>query len=209
MNKKEKIDIEAFKAGDERAFAHVVTKFQRLVTSRASDFLKVEQDIEDVRQEAFAELHRSRANFENEAAIKGYLYKVASNKCRNLLEKNKPFPVAPEDLEQLEQDPLPFLDELTLEVDRRGDLEDIERYSQHLSREMRDTLHYFYKEELPAEEIARLMKVSTKTVYYRIGAAKTALRKLMKSRGIRIFFSILFSIVCAFILKKIFAVFGI
>ena len=203
MNNPKEIDINAFKAGDQQAFAHVVEKFTKLVMRRAWVFLREKQDVEDVTQDTFTELYKSRANFENEASIKGFLWQVVTNRCINFKAKKRLIPL--EDLEESLLSP----DELTIEMDRQGDLQDIDRYSQYLKPEMQDTLRYFYKEELPAEEIARLMNVAKSVVYYRLKAAKEAIRKRTRSQSIRIFISILFSIVCVFFLKKIFDAFGI
>ncbi len=74
---------------DGEAFRFLVDKFQQMVFRACFYILNNSEDAEDVAQEVFIEAYLSVSNFRGEARLSTWLYRIAINKSKNLLRKNK------------------------------------------------------------------------------------------------------------------------
>ena len=74
---------------DIKEFEILFHSFYPALCSFASTFKIKKEQAEDIVQEVFVSLWEKIENFENEIAIKSYLYTSVKNKCLNLLEHEK------------------------------------------------------------------------------------------------------------------------
>ncbi len=76
--------------GDTRAFEALVCRYQRPVYRMALRMLGGGADAEDVTQEVFVTAWRQLPGIREDAAIRTWLYRAATNRCLNLLRAQRP-----------------------------------------------------------------------------------------------------------------------
>lgn len=74
---------------DEKAFRFFVEKYQAMVFKACFHILNNYEDAEDIAQDVFVEAFLSISGFRGEAKVSTWLYRIAINKSKNLLRKNK------------------------------------------------------------------------------------------------------------------------
>lgn len=74
---------------DENAFRILVEKYQSMVFKACFHILNNSEDAEDVAQDTFVEAYLSISSFRGDAKISTWLYRIAINKSKNLLRKNR------------------------------------------------------------------------------------------------------------------------
>ena len=65
--------------------AHIVQKYCRNITMLAFTYTKNTADAEDIAQEAFVQLVKSKYDFESEEHLRAWLFRVTINKSKNHL----------------------------------------------------------------------------------------------------------------------------
>lgn len=75
----------AVRAGDERAFAELVRRWQGRVVSLAYRYLGSAADAEDLAQEVFLRVHRARESYEPSARFSTWIYRITVNASLNHL----------------------------------------------------------------------------------------------------------------------------
>lgn len=80
--------------GDERAFAEIVRRYSRRVFQVASRFFRQRSDVEDAAQEAFLRAYTRLADYESRGSLEGWLTRIATTTCLNLLRDSKRRPEA-------------------------------------------------------------------------------------------------------------------
>ncbi|MEM6293405.1 MAG: sigma-70 family RNA polymerase sigma factor [Myxococcota bacterium] len=71
------------KAGDQRAFEELVRLYQDRVFALSYRMLGNRQEAEDLAQEVFITLHRAIGSYRGEGRFYTWLYRIASNTCKN------------------------------------------------------------------------------------------------------------------------------
>lgn len=77
------------RAGDDRAFASLVDRYQSAVAATVVGMLGPGDDAEDVGQETFIRFHRALDAFRGESSLKTYLVHIAMNLSLNALERRR------------------------------------------------------------------------------------------------------------------------
>jgi RNA polymerase sigma-70 factor (ECF subfamily) len=80
--------VEAARAGDERAFAVLVARYQRELQLHCYRMVGSFEDSEDLAQETFVRAWRNRASFEGRSSFRAWLYRIATNACLDALERH-------------------------------------------------------------------------------------------------------------------------
>jgi len=72
-------------SGDQQAFAQLTDGYRRELQLHCYRILGSTQDAEDALQEIFISAWQALANFEERASIRTWLYRIATNRCLNML----------------------------------------------------------------------------------------------------------------------------
>lgn len=77
------------RAGDDRAFAMLVARYEGVVAATAIGMLGRGDDADDVGQETFIRFHRALGEFRGESSLKTYLVHIAMNLSINALRRRR------------------------------------------------------------------------------------------------------------------------
>jgi RNA polymerase sigma-70 factor, ECF subfamily len=75
--------------GDESAFAEIVRRYSPRVFSVASRFFRQRSLVEEAAQEVFLKAYTQLGSFEGRGSIEGWLTRIATNTCLNMLRSAK------------------------------------------------------------------------------------------------------------------------
>lgn len=81
-----RIDVELvsdYRAGNERAFVEIMTRYRAKIFSTTFALLGNYADAEEITQDTFIRAHRGLANFRGDSALATWLYRIAVNLSRN------------------------------------------------------------------------------------------------------------------------------
>lgn len=82
--------VEAVRGGDADSYALLVNRYQTGLIIHCENMLKSREEAEDVAQDAFITAYKKLDTFNpDEARFSTWLYKIATNKCIDILRKTK------------------------------------------------------------------------------------------------------------------------
>ncbi|MEE9392229.1 MAG: sigma-70 family RNA polymerase sigma factor [Planctomycetota bacterium] len=181
----------AFKRGDYNAFSALVDRHQLALTQYFFSFTGDRQKAEDLSQEAWRKIFRSRAAYEPRAAFKTFLFRVARNLWIDSYRSKKSHPAevaldravvgrggeASTSLAQL----LPGDEETPLEALAKREIKDlIEAALERLSKTHRDVFVLAEFQGLKYAEIGEILEIPVGTVKSRMFNAVRRLRELLE-----------------------------
>ena len=167
-----------FNQGDESAFDQIVERYAADVAALANRLLGWPGDVEDVTQEVFLSAFVGLKRFRCDCRLKSWLFTITINKCRSYRHKRK--------LRQFQTIPIPTNDvgmrlpPLAETGKSAMDAEDFQRVRRAVARlpaKYREPVVLRYLQELPTEEIARILGVSKGTLHVRLSRARECLRQ--------------------------------
>jgi RNA polymerase sigma-70 factor (ECF subfamily) len=165
--------LEGVVAGDETAFATLVDRHYSLVFRLSARVLGNAADAEDVTQEAFVKLWRSPPVLRNQAALKGWLVRVARNLAIDRLRRAR----------NTSDSELELLVDTSTAPDghlRHGQAADeVSAALAQLPERQRTALQLTYFEALGNQETASIMEVSVEAVESLLSRARRSLRTLL------------------------------
>lgn len=176
--------VNAFKAGDQKAFEELVRRYQRQVANIVYLTLGSREEVQDIAQEVFIRVHRSIDKFEFDASFFSWIYRITVNLCIDELRRRR--------IKRALS--LDFLTEGTLEKEKKSKeqllasdeiLNDEKREViltalQKISQEHRQVIILREYEDLSYAEIAAFLGISVQAVKSRIFRAREELRALLK-----------------------------
>ena len=83
QDRRDKILVRRLKAGDDRAFQELVQTYQNRVFSLTFRMIGNRQEAEDLAQDVFLTVYRAIGSYRGEGRFYTWLYRVASNTCKN------------------------------------------------------------------------------------------------------------------------------
>jgi RNA polymerase sigma-70 factor, ECF subfamily len=174
--------------GDKRAFDVLVLKYQQRIASVVSRYLRDQDEVADVTQEAFIKAYRALANFRGDAQFYTWLYRIAINTAKNyLVAKSRRPPDTDKDINDgefsensvvLEAEDQP---EALLARDQLQSV--ILAAVDALQEDLRTALMLREFDGLSYEEIAEIMACPVGTVRSRIFRARESIEKKMQQMG--------------------------
>lgn len=163
---------------EDRIFTELYQLYARKVFNSVCRVLNDEASAEDVVQDAFCAAFEQRGCLRDPAKFEGWVKRIAFNKAINLLRKKKPVFVEENNLEITPADE----DAEEQEIMHRTRIEDIKKAIAALPDGYRTivTLHLF--EDIPQEEIARMLSISHSTVRSQYHRAKKKILTMLKEK---------------------------
>lgn len=169
--------VKEFLEGDNKAFEAIYMATYKNVYFTCLSFLKNEKDAEDVTQDVYEAVYKNVKTLKNPENLQVWIYKIAVNKCKNVLKKEKAILVEEETLENvvIEKNENFLPEEYITEKSKRKIVMDIMR--KKLSDIQYQTVILFYFNELSVEEIADIMECPPGTVKYRLSVSRAKIKE--------------------------------
>jgi RNA polymerase sigma-70 factor (ECF subfamily) len=174
--------------GDQEAFAMLVSRHARSILSVTSRMLGPTADVEDVAQDTFVAAFKSLATFQFDAKFSTWLYRIAVNKCTDVLRARRPT-VSIDDTdnegnahewEADEDTPLSELEQIELAWE-------LDKGIQALPHLYRESFVLKHIEGLGYDEMSEILGVHRDTLKMRVYKARTILcQSLAHLRSVRL-----------------------
>jgi RNA polymerase sigma-70 factor, ECF subfamily len=172
--------IEQAVAGDERAFAELVTRYQTAVYNLAYRMLGDAGEAEDAAQEVFLRIYRRLATYDADHRFSTWVLSIASHYCIDLLRRKRPWLVPLENISNWMRARTRGPEAAALAVEQQ----DIVRgLLAKLPEHYRLVLLLRYWHDLGYEEIAQVVDLPVSTIKARLHRARNALAALVNGDG--------------------------
>jgi len=160
-------------AGDlVEAFDELVNRHAGPLRAFCSRMLRNPARGDDVAQEVFVEIWRTRARYEPQGRFRGFLFTAARNRCLRAI-RDQRLPVEPV-VESL--DPTASQLDALLEAERRRRVAD---HIEQLSPKLREAIWLRFSADLDFDEVARAARCPVETARSRVFLALKRLRKVL------------------------------
>ncbi len=153
---------------DEKELAEYVRLYRGTVFRLAYSYLKNREDAEDISQEAFLRLYKSKESFQADENVKAWLIRVTINLSRNLLKSG--WRKRRTELEK----------EIPFSQKEENDLHD---FISRLKPEYSVVIHLFYYEGYSIKEISEICRISSAAVRTRLTRARNQLKEMLLKEG--------------------------
>lgn len=177
--------VERVQQGDKTAFDVLVLKYQHRVAKVIARYIRDQDEVLDVSQEAFIKAYRALPNFRGDSAFYTWLYRIAINTAKNhLVSRGRRLPTTDIEVQDAEQ------------FDGASALKDYATPEQLLQRDQVESTVLKAVDQLPDdlrtaitlreidgmsyEEIAEAMDCPVGTVRSRIFRAREAVDKMLR-----------------------------
>jgi RNA polymerase sigma-70 factor (ECF subfamily) len=157
--------VERFSRGDESAFERIVERYSAEVAALANRLLGWPGDVEDVAQDIFLAAFLGLRKFRRDCKLKTWLFTITINKCRSFRHRRL-----------LGLRPLPQSHAGWESSMNAEDFDSVRRAVAALPARYREPVVLMYLQELPTEEIARILGVSKNALHVRLSRARDRLK---------------------------------
>ena len=175
------------KRGDRAAFTELVEKYKQPVMNFVGRSLRDETEAEDLAQNVFLQVYKSRDRYERTAKFSTWLFTIARNLCLNEIRRRMRHPAESLDDTQVESDDLPprqYEDKqvfLPTENVLHGELaRKIEEALAALPENQRTAILLCRQDELSYEEIAQVLGCSLSATKSLIHRGRETLKEKLK-----------------------------
>lgn len=172
-----------FKAGDDDAFDRIVAEYENLVFAVLRRLLGNSGWVDELAQETFLRLYRTKDRYEPGGKLSTFLYRISYNLALNRIrdEKRRPTSRLPSDADGAE---LAFEDEHSVGPDAVAGAEDWANLVQHglheLPENQRAALVFQHYDGLDLHEIAAIQGISPQAVKSLLHRARENLRAYLQ-----------------------------
>lgn len=178
--------MEYFQAGYEEGFNLLVERYQDRLHNFLYRYTHDHQDCEDLVQETFLRVYRSRHSYERIAKFSTWMYTIALNLAKSLYKKKKRMttitihkdPEDPED-RQMELEDSGILPDDSLH--EKMCIDQLEKALMELNEDFREVVVLRDIQQLSYEEIAELTDIPMGTVKSRINRGRAQLQEILKN----------------------------
>lgn len=169
--------MEFFQAGKEAAFTELVNRYTGKLHNFLFRYTHNHQDCEDLVQETFLRVHKSRHSYERIAKFSTWMYTIAINLAKSLYKKKSRMQLVsihkdlnnPDDFEMILEDERLLQDE---QLHQKLSMEQLQRAIDALSEEFKQVVILRDLEQFSYEEIAEKLGVPMGTVKSRINRGR-------------------------------------
>lgn len=160
---------------DQRAFETLIKKYEKKVYSICLNILHEPAASEDSAQEAFVKAYFALPEFDQARKFSNWLFKIATNLCRNRLRKKK--------VEQKALRGVYKRKQKNTQADRHGEnlLSVVNERIRRLPPKLSTAMLLFHKEELSLVEVADVMAVPVGTVKTYLYEARKQVRQAIEA----------------------------
>ncbi len=167
--------MEKWQSGDMSAFEALFRQYERLVFKNAYLITGAREEAEDVLQEVFVSVWKSRHTFNpDKGKLTTWLYRITVNECLRRQRKKRPAPVSLENIDLAETQHVEGQEEVLV---NRQEYERLIRAMNSLDSKHRAVLVLRYFNDLSYDEIAQVVGIPLGTVKSRIYLALKTLRE--------------------------------
>jgi len=169
--------VRAVQNGDMVAFSEIVDRYKDRLLNVIGRMLSSKEEAEDIVQETFVRVYQHRQSFNFQHCFSTWIYTIGLNLARNELRKRKRFKHY--DITEMQGNEAEFAVEMKLpsrlpQVISKAIDELPEKY--RVAFTLRDL------QELPYEEVAKVLSIPLGTVKSRVNRARMMLREKLKPR---------------------------
>jgi RNA polymerase sigma factor (sigma-70 family) len=168
--------MRAYVAGDESAFREIFARYAPRIFRVVRRQVVSTDDASDIVQQTFLQLHRARADFEDGARLRPWLFTIALNLKREHFRRRGR---RPESALELDGRSDPSTGPADLEKDERSRL--LRTALAQLPQNQREVIELHWFEELPMAEIATIVGASVSAVKVRAHRGYEKLRGLVEA----------------------------
>lgn len=154
--------VKLLKKGDMSAFDIIYKKYSRRLFGFVYRYLKLEADTEEIVQEVFIKIWKSRDTLNSYASFESFLFTIAHNATVNLLKKRATEQKYIEHVKSIQRIEASY--ELTDEIDYKELKQKFEGVLNELSPRQKEIYQLSRDEGLSNKEIAQKLGVSVQTV---------------------------------------------
>lgn len=178
--------MEYFQNGNDAAFNELVNRYQARLHNFLFRYTKDHQDCEDLVQETFLRVHKSKHSYERIAKFSTWMYTIALNLAKSLYKKKQRMHQVsihkdesnPDDQELHIEDSHILPDEILHE---KLCMEQLEKALMALPDEFREVVMLRDLQQLSYEEVAEISGVPMGTVKSRINRGRAQIQHLLKN----------------------------
>jgi RNA polymerase sigma-70 factor, ECF subfamily len=175
------------KRGDRAAFAELVDKYKQPVMNFIFRSLRDEAEAEDLAQNVFLQVYKSRSRYQQTAKFSTWLFTIARNLCLNELRRRSRHPA-----ESLEETHTEHEDQPARQIEDKSQLaapeevlhgelaEKIEEALAELPENQRSAILLCRQDDLSYEEIAKILRCSLSATKSLIHRGREALKEKLK-----------------------------
>ncbi|MBI3997391.1 MAG: sigma-70 family RNA polymerase sigma factor [Armatimonadetes bacterium] len=174
--------LEAFRGGEESAFAALVIKYRESIYRVARHMLGNHEDAADATQDVFIRAYRALPRFDGRSQIYTWLYRITVNLCLDLRSRLTRLPLLDDEESMRDLPAGPMIEE---EAAGREIGRIVSRAVAGLPPRQRAMVVLRLYQDLPYQEIARIMGCSEGTVKATMFAALRKLRRVLAEQGVR------------------------
>jgi RNA polymerase sigma-70 factor (ECF subfamily) len=173
--------VERVQRGDKRAFDLLVLKYQHRIVGLVGRYLRDQDEVQDVAQEAFIKAYRALPRFRGDSAFYTWLYRIAINTAKNHLVSRSRRP--PDTDVDVDMEDGSFYESLSDSVNPENSLATdqleavVYKAIDDLAEDLKVAVTLREFEGLSYEEIAEVMDCPVGTVRSRIFRAREAIEK--------------------------------
>jgi len=163
--------------GDMVAFSKLVDRYRDRLMNVIGRMIKCTEEAEDIVQEAFLRVYQHRESFDFKHCFSTWIYTIALNLARNELRKRKKYTFV--DIFDMQNKEV----ETAVQAKVPSNLGPaLEAAVESLPEKYKTAFLLRDIEELPYEEVARILQVPLGTVKSRVNRARSILREKLKPR---------------------------
>ncbi|HYW34926.1 MAG TPA: sigma-70 family RNA polymerase sigma factor [Balneolaceae bacterium] len=177
--------MESFQAGYDEAFDILVARFKDRLHNFLYRYTHNHQDCEDLVQETFLRVYRSKHSYERVAKLSTWMYTIALNLAKSLYKKKQRMQTITihEDETDPDDQPLKLEDTTILQDDSLHEkmcMNELEKALMQLSENFREVVILRDIQQLAYDEIAEITGLPMGTVKSRINRGRAQLQELLE-----------------------------